>query len=159
VLADTIARLALDLGGPVFDPHVTLAGPLNGSEPELFERGERLQTLLSPFRIVLDEPHHGSEYFRCVYMRAVPDAAITHANELARRVFDLPERSFMPHLSLLYGNYPADERQRIVDGLPDDLRLTFVADTFDLIVLNSLEPKDWVSVRSWRFVGAPSVLA
>ena len=159
LLADTIVRLARENGGPIFDPHVTLAGPIERSEDEIFEMCERFRTRLSRFRIVLDEPLHRPEYFRCVFMRAVPDAPIVRANEVSRQVFELPERPFMPHLSLLYGNHPTDERQRIVNGLPGELRLSFVADTFDLILLNGPEPKDWQTVRSWRFIDVPSVLA
>jgi 2'-5' RNA ligase len=150
LLSRTIRRLAEELHAPVFAPHITLAGPLNGSEQELIERCDSLQRLLSPFEVVLDVPLHGPDYFRCVFMRADADAAIVRAHETARRVFRLPDRPFMPHLSLVYGNYTEAERQHIVSGLPPELRLTFRADSFDLILSTSLDPKDWRSVCSRR---------
>jgi 2'-5' RNA ligase len=151
-LSRTIRTLAREFRAPVFDPHVTLAGPLEGNERELLDRCERLRNELAPFAIVLDEPLDGPDYFRCVFMRAVPDAAIMDANQSARRIFSLPERPFMPHLSLIYGTYSAEERARIVSDLPPDVRLSFTADSFDLILSKTSDPKDWYSVRSMPFL-------
>jgi 2'-5' RNA ligase len=148
LLSRTINRIAEEWHAPVFDPHVTLAGPLDGSERELIERCDTLQMLLSPFRIVLDKPLHGPDYFRCVYMRAEPDAAIMSANDAARRVFNLPHRPFMPHVSLVYGSFTETQRQRIVSVLPPDLCLSFTAESFDLIGADSPDPKDWHTLRS-----------
>ena len=148
LLSRTIIRLARELHAPVFDPHITLAGPLEGAEQELVDKCEHLQRVLGPFPIVLDEPLHGPDYFRCIFMRAVPDSAIMRANLTARTVFDLSEAPYMPHLSLVYGTFPKSERQLIVSTLPRDLRLSFMAQGFDLIRSNSSDPKDWHTVHS-----------
>jgi hypothetical protein len=69
LLSWTIAELARELGSPVFEPHVTLAGPLHGSEQDHLRNSERLASQLSAFEIALSEPSHGPEHFRCVFMR------------------------------------------------------------------------------------------
>jgi 2'-5' RNA ligase len=151
LLSKTIVRLSRELRTPVFEPHVTLAGPLEGSEQKLIERADRLGALLAPFEIVLDEPRHGPDYFRCMFMRAEPGIALMHANATAARVFSLPDRPYMPHVSLVYGSLNQEERQRVVSTLPGDLRLSFTATGFDLIRSDSPEPKDWHSVCSRSF--------
>jgi 2'-5' RNA ligase len=152
LLRRTIKRLAEEWQAPVFEPHVTLAGPLDGSERELMERCDTLQRSLSPFRITLDKPLHGPDYFRCVYMLARPDAAIMSANETARTVFNLPDRPFMPHVSLVYGAFTEHQRQRIVEGLSPDLAVSFTAESFDLIGSDSPDPGDWHTLRSMTLV-------
>ena len=44
ILARTIRELAKQLGGPVFEPHVSLIGSLEGTEEELAQQTERIRT-------------------------------------------------------------------------------------------------------------------
>ena len=148
LLSRTIAELARELGSPVFEPHVTLAGPLHGSEQDHLRNSERLVSQLSSFEIVLSEPSHGPEHFRCVFMRVEPTPTIMRANALAKTAFDLPGDSYTPHLSLVYGTFPEAERRRVLSTLSDSLRLTFPARSVDLIRATSDDPRDWHTVTS-----------
>ena len=147
LLGRTIASLARELGGPVFEPHVTLAGPLHGSEQQLLADCQRLSSQLPPFEIVLGQPSHGPDYFRCVFLLVEPTAAIVRANALAKQLFGLPEDSYMPHLSLVYGTYPESERLRVIGALPPGLRLAFTPGPVDLMRSTSDDPRDWHIVQ------------
>ena len=148
LLSSTIAELARELGSPVFEPHVTLAGPLHGSEADHVRNLERLAHQLSYCDIVLSEPSHSPEHFRCVFMRVEPTRTIMHANALAKATFDLPEKPYTPHLSLVYGTFPEAERLRVLSTLSDSLRFTFPARSVDLIRAASGDPRDWHIVTS-----------
>jgi hypothetical protein len=148
LLSSTIAELGRELGTPVFEPHVTLAGPLHGSEQDHLRNSERLASQLSTFEIVLREPSHGPEHFRCVFMLVEPLPTIMRANALAKSTFDLPDDLFTPHLSLVYATFPEAERRRVVSTLSDNLRLTFAAQSVDLIRATSDDPRDWQTVTS-----------
>jgi 2'-5' RNA ligase len=69
-----------------------------------------------------------------------------NAHELARRLFVKDPSPYMPHLSLLYGDYSIELKDKITSTLSQTLRLTFTVDTFDLIQARSEDPKDWTSI-------------
>ncbi|MGH8010434.1 MAG: hypothetical protein ACREQ3_25855 [Candidatus Binatia bacterium] len=84
VLAETIRELARELNAPVFEPHVTLLGHLEGSEQNHVERTQQLARELHPFQVVLTEPSYQNEYFQCLFMRVQQTPAVMNPNALAR---------------------------------------------------------------------------
>ena len=143
VLVRTIRELAHELAAPLFEPHVTLLGQLDGTEQDHVRRSEELAGQLQPFQIILIDPSYRNEYFQCLFMRVqqTPAAMSTHA--LARRVFHRPEDTYMPHLSLLYGVFPDRRKSEVIDRLQPDVRTSFEASAFYLIRAGSDDPKDW----------------
>ena len=146
ILAKTIADLSKAYQGPCFEPHVTLLGSLPGTEEEIFARSSQLGTSLQPFDIQLTEPALGDQYFQCVFLKAREIPGIMNAYELARKWFGKNTSPYMPHLSLLYGHYSIELKEKIAETLPETLRLGFTVDTFDLIRARSEDPKDWISI-------------
>jgi 2'-5' RNA ligase len=143
LLARTIRRLAGELAAPVFAPHVTLVGHLEGTEREHVRRTEELARRLAPFDVFLTEPCWGDQYFQCIFMRVEETVALRNANALARRLFQRGNERYMPHLSLVYGAYPEARKREIVRGLPAELRTAFRASAVSLIRADSDDPADW----------------
>ena len=48
LLAQTIRELARELGGPVFEPHITLLGDLAGTEEEHIQRSQIATSAIAP---------------------------------------------------------------------------------------------------------------
>jgi 2'-5' RNA ligase len=153
-LAGAIRELARELGGPVFEPHVTLLGRLEGSEDDHRRRTEVLARELRPFPIVLTDAAQGGAYFQCVFLRVQPSAAIMDARARACRVFDRSEPAYVPHLSLVYGVYPDARKRAIMAGVPPALRTSFAVSAVYLIKAASEDPKDWHEVLGVSF-GTP----
>jgi 2'-5' RNA ligase len=135
----------------MFAPHVTLLGHLEGSEGEHQRRTEQLARELRPFPIVLADASHGETYFQCVFLRVQESPALTNAYTRAGRLFGAPERTYMPHLSLVYGDYPAVRKQAIVARLRPELRTSFEASSVYLIKAESEDPKDWHEIARAPF--------
>jgi 2'-5' RNA ligase len=148
LLAGAIRELARKLGAPVFAPHVTLLGHLEGKEDEHRRRTELLARELRPFPIVLAEAAHGDAYFQCLFLRVQQSSAVVDAHARACRVFRRPERAYLPHLSLVYGVYPEARKRAIIAGLPAELRTSFAASAVSLIKAESEDPKDWREILS-----------
>jgi 2'-5' RNA ligase len=146
ILMKTITDLSHAYQAPVFEPHVTLMGSLPGTEKDISVRALELETALPPFDIQLSEPAYGDQYFQCVFLKVQETPAIMNAHELARRLFVKDPSPYMPHLSLLYGDYSIELKDKITSTLSQTLRLTFTVDTFDLIQARSEDPKDWTSI-------------
>jgi 2'-5' RNA ligase len=66
-----------------------------------------------------------------------------NAHELARKLFVKATNAYMPHLSLLYGHYSIEQKNKIMATLSETLQLSFTVDNFELIRSGSEDPKDW----------------
>lgn len=148
VLVEVIERYARESGATPFEPHVTLLGNLDGTEPEILRRSEALGRQLRRFDIELVEPAFGQEHFQCVFMCVRETANVMDANSQARQAFNQAPGKYMPHLSLVYGSFSETRKREIIARLPD-LRLTFAATAVHVIRADSDDPKDWHEVGAY----------
>lgn len=156
LLGTAIQTLAHRLQAPVFEPHVTLLGNLIGTEHELLVRTERLAEKLQPLPITLTEPSYREEYFQCLFLKVKETPSILDAHTAARNLFGHEHGpAYMPHLSLVYGLYPAELKQEVIAGLSSDLRMTFDATVLSLIRADSHDPKGWHELCAMRLGGPP----
>jgi 2'-5' RNA ligase len=120
-------------GAPAFSPHVTLLGGVTGEEKEVSSITEVLAMEIPPFEIHFKEIGCLDEYYRCLFLRAEDTEEIMDAYRKAEDAFRVRHtRPFMPHLSLMYGNYDAQLKERIIDEIGDDLPPGFRAGTLSL---------------------------
>ena len=140
-LVQTIHELAHELGSPVFEPHVTLLAGLIGTEQEHAQRSRIVAQQLRPFNIILSEPSYRTEYFQCLFMRVEQTPVSDERECLARRVFQKPDETYMPHLSLVYGSYPESRKKAIIRNLPSDVRTSFEVTALSLIRADSSDPE------------------
>ena len=144
LLAAAIAELSRTYDGPSFEPHVTLLGDLLGSEEDVATRTLQLAQRLRPYEVQLSTPAYLDQYFRCVFLRVRETPLVMEANAQAIRIFDREDDPpYMPHLSLLYGFFPAALKEQIIAGLSPDLSVRFEATQIHLIGALSDDPKDW----------------
>ena len=143
-LADVISELSTRYHGPKFDPHLTLLGKLEGDEESLVELTRQLARSLHPLEVRLREPGYASQYFRCLFLPVEPCPPIRRVHQQAERIFGRQSTSsFDPHISLLYGLFPARVKQGIIKILPTDLPNALRVSRLQLIRVGSTNPKDW----------------
>jgi 2'-5' RNA ligase len=147
-LAGTILELNRQYTTPAFEPHVTLAEGMTGPVREVAAKMGDLARQIPPFTVHLTTVDGLEEYFRCLFVRVAKTHPIMNANKAAREVFRLERQpAFMPHLSLLYGNLPANVKQRIVASLGRQLELEFKARSLHLYLIKGA-PQAWRAVAS-----------
>jgi 2'-5' RNA ligase len=76
-----------------------------------------------------------------------------NANALARHIFQKPDETYMPHLSLAYGSYPEPSKRAIIRNLPPYVRTSFEVTALFLIRAESNDPKDWHEIANYPFTG------
>lgn len=151
-LQDTIASLAEEFGGPVFMPHVTVLGPfIPESESAAIEHAARLANACAPFMLTLGEAGMQDAYFRSVYLEVQESEALTALHEKAREILQAPiGTTYMPHLSLLYGNYPEERKRAALAALGAGEDASFLADRIHLYRTDGAAA-DWVKVAELAF--------
>jgi 2'-5' RNA ligase len=116
-LARAIAELASGYRGPVFTPHVTLAGVTEAEPDAVAGVLAGVTAGVAPFEVRLTEVGHEPVFFRSLYLRAEPSARLTALHEAAERALALAPEPYRPHLSLLYANLSEDAKPAIAAGL------------------------------------------
>ncbi len=148
-LSRIIRRLSIRHGGPDFPPHVTLLGGRGGSHKDLVAKAARVAAGIHPLTLRLGEIGFLDEYFRCLFAHVALTMPLRKAHECARGVFgSRREPAFMPHLSLLYGDYPRSLKEQIIAEMGPRLDLQFKARVLHVWLAHS-HPRHWRRVASF----------
>lgn len=146
-LAKTISQLNREYSTPNFEPHVTLIGRVVGSEEYILPKTSQLATLIRPYEIRLTAVDYLDEYFRCLFIRVEETEHVMDANLKARGIFNRQQDpKYMPHLSLMYGNFTPRIKEKIIAGIGREFNMKFEARSIHIFSTNG-EPKDWYRVK------------
>jgi 2'-5' RNA ligase len=145
-----------------FVPHMTVVPDvvpgvhLDGNVGDVVAALERwVSTLKKQVPLRLIEIERGKSFFQCVYAKAeVHELMLSTVNQ-AREIFrpDLfeNEAAFMPHFSLLYGDYPVTVRDQAVSRAKDLLRLPLAFEGTSLSLWTSGIPaQEWKMVAEFK---------
>jgi 2'-5' RNA ligase len=113
--SELIDRLAERYSSPHFPPHVTLIGAVHLCEEEVMLKAREVAMAISPFSLALAQLDYTDAYYRSLFVRVEPSPALLAAHREAMKIFSsVPDGSYMPHLSLLYGTFSAALKQRVI---------------------------------------------
>jgi 2'-5' RNA ligase len=148
-LSPILHELSARFGSPSFPPHVTLLGGCAGPRRDLIRKSAQVAAALRPLVIRLEEIDFLDEYYRCLFVRAALTEPLRKAHQVAHRTLDHGrEPSFMPHLSLLYGNFERSIKEGLIAELGPRFDLQFKARSLDLWVTHG-DPRDWRQVAKF----------
>lgn len=152
-LAAVISRLSQQNSSPYFKPHITLLGDVTLLEEEMLSRTSKLTNLISPFRLKLTTVSYLREYFRCLFIKVEESEEIIEANQKARTLFNREhDPKFMPHLSLMYGDFSPEKKEEIISEIGNDFHMTFEVKSLHLVLSSShIAPENWRTLRQFRF--------
>jgi 2'-5' RNA ligase len=146
-LRQTISKLSQQYATPMFPPHVTLLGNLSGGEKDLSSQTQRLAARIRPFQVTLTTVDYLDEYFRCLFLRAEETPTLLEAGRAARIIFHREQDPiFLPHLSLMYGNFDIEIKKQIVESIGHEFNRSFWVSHLRLFSTTG-EPKDWYRVQ------------
>jgi len=148
-LAKIIKNLSNKYSAPIFEPHVTLIGGLIDSEDNIIKKILRFVNLVKPIKIKLRRIGYLNEYYRCLFLIAEETESLMNANSKAREIFDrMHDTKFLPHLSLLYGNFDAKLKEEIIKSLRSEINIEFEAKSIYLVSTRN-RPKDWYEIKKF----------
>jgi 2'-5' RNA ligase len=154
--------MSSELGTFEFLPHITLVAAMEKGEDDAVWRTKALAAELAPYSFEIDEIWYRDAYFQCVYAKMKRTDAVVHANTLAREFF--PERrsdpDYMPHLSLVYGDFDEATKQNEIIPKLRKLMMTDGTDQYSVVPVDAIEvwstqgdAKDWYRVESIPLTG------
>ncbi len=144
-----IRRLSARYGAPEFPPHVTLLGSVLGPRSELIHRAAQVAAALRPFVVRLNEIDFLDAYFRCLFVRAALTEPLKRAHHAACQAFGRRcEPAFMPHLSLVYGDFPPSLKEKMIAEIGPRLDVQFKVRSLHLYRTHG-EPSHWRRVESF----------
>jgi 2'-5' RNA ligase len=148
-LSRVLQQLSAGYGAPEFPPHVTLLGGCVGSCRELIRLTACVAAALRLFVIRLEDIGFRDEYFRCLFVHAALTEPLRKAHQAARQAFGhRREPAFMPHLSLLYGNFPRSLKEEVMAEIGSRLNIQFKVRSLYLYRTHG-EPRHWRRVASF----------
>lgn len=147
-----IGKLAKEFNGPIFEPHITLAGNIEMNLPHLEEKLNVLSRI-DKLDLKLGEVSFSTTYFQNVFIRVNPTAQLLELNINAKKLFGIENTVFMPHISLLYGNQDMKKREEAASKIKI-APTSFTADSF-IVIPATPDPSQWAHVLEVRFKGLP----
>ena len=149
-LSKTISQLSIQYTAPLFPPHMTLIGDIYDGEKEMIAQTQQLASRIRAFQVTLTTVDYLDVYFRCLFLRAEETPALLEANRVARDIFHREqEPRFMPHLSLLYGNFDVETKKQIIQAIGREFRRTFPVTALHLYSTTG-ETKEWYRVQEFE---------
>lgn len=122
----TLSQLIADIGrvfsSPVFEPHVTLLGGMEGTREDILRKSKKLSAMLNPYDVHLAETGSNGTYFQAFFVRVRQTQPVMKANKSARAAFGFVGPKYFPHLSFAYGDFGKKDiaqMQRMVDRRSD----------------------------------------
>jgi 2'-5' RNA ligase len=150
-LAALILQLSRRYNAPKFEPHLTLLGDIEATEEGMLEKSQQLAESLNPFRVHLAKVGQLDDFFRCVFLRAEETPALMAANAEVRKMFGRQaDPGFMPHVSLLYGHYPAEIKEKAIAQIGGGFDIEFDVNSIHLVYSSANIPiNDWNVIKEF----------
>lgn len=131
-LSSLVRDLTRQAGATVFEPHVSIAGPLetvdDGAAAAVRQLRRHLPVELTFTRVELSD----GDWQRGMYLRAEPSPHLLRLRDEAQDVLQLPARDYFAHLSLVYSTASLDQCRAISAELPLNLPLRVRFDRLEL---------------------------
>lgn len=151
-LALIIKNLSQEYGGPVFSPHVTLLARIPAEDEEVVAAKTKIfaQTT-SPFVLTLAGPAIQDAFFKALYLQVAETEKMETLHAKANEIFSMADEGpYVPHLSLLYGNYERARREQTAATLPVSLGASFLVDRVHVYRTEG-ETKNWQKLEGFPF--------
>ncbi len=145
ILRRIIDSLADSYSAPRFDPHITVASGIHGSEEDLHVRLNRAAEGSQPMTLHLLDTDYEDELYLSLFVRIAPNEALLALRERCLREFRLEHDSYMPHVSLMYRKMDPDKKAQIVDRVGKRFDLVFIPDKIYLVRVSG-PPDTWKDI-------------
>jgi 2'-5' RNA ligase len=117
-LQATITELAAGHeDAPVFEPHVTVIGGIDGERAALEETTRALAARTDPLELAFESVRWSTTRHQCVFLLVEPTLELVELRQSAREAVGGPNSAYHPHLSLAYSDMDLADRRDIAQSV------------------------------------------
>lgn len=148
-LAALIKILAEKYKSPLFELHITLLGEIVLLEEDVIKRCQQLTSGQKSFSIILQTVEYQDFYFRALFVQAERTRLLLALHNRAEKIFKMNESpSYMPHLSLLYGDFAQSVKDQIIRNIGKNQEMEFRVGAIHLFKTDG-EVSAWYKVKEF----------
>ncbi len=148
-----ISQLAEQNSSPSFPPHVTLVGSIEADEEEMINKTQDVAKLIHPYTIKLMNVDYTDYYYRSLFVRVEPTEDVMKAYQKVREIFPSPqETGYMPHFSLLYGDFSSETKEQIIKKIGDRFTDEFEVNSLYLYLTQG-DVSKWYKINDFPLRG------
>ncbi len=144
-----IKKLAAENNSPVFEPHITILDATMLPEDEIIRRTEKLVHGQKTFTITLQNIDYQDYFFRTLFVRAKITNQLLLLRKKVAEVFEMDLPPYMPHLSILYGDFPQVVKNKIIENIGRDQTTSF--ELRSVILMKGGEIDKWRIIKQFPF--------
>ena len=149
MLRSDIRKLHLSLGGPVFDPHLTLVGDMEAQIGQVEYMARRLAASVAPGRILVQGLETSSSFFMACYLRVqLPQTLKDHRRKIQRELRCREYSGGPDHVSLAYGPL----RTIGSGGLLQELSNKYASRELSFRYVDIANSAKFIPVEKWRVI-------
>ncbi len=150
-LSNLITQLSKEYSTPNFEPHITILHSLVMMEEDIINKTRHLASTINPFKVKLNVIDYLEEYFRCLFVRAEETDDLVNLSNRAREIFNRQsDPKYMPHLSLLYGNFSAEIKKNIIKKIGSKFEEKFKVKSLNLFSSEE-DISKWHRIKEFNF--------
>ena len=106
------------LGGPIFEEHITISGPLKKKRPGRIISVKNALHNVRPITLEVLGYGYKDVYFQALFLRIKKTKELIHLKKTLDKEFGLTTSGYLPHISLLYGKESKDNKGKLIKSLP-----------------------------------------
>lgn len=131
---------------PFFPPHLTIHGVVDSTDTKVIETTQGAVKNIQPFELELGDVEFSNTYFQSIFVRVKTSAKLLSAHMAISQGFGITEpKTYMPHISLVYGDFPMSKREKIAAEITLRNR-KFTASKITIVRADTADPADWDTV-------------
>ena len=147
-LSDLNNYFANRLGGPVFEPHITLLADLPGEADRTIAHCTKLFLAELSTEAQIQGVDGTENFFMSLFLDVSLPEAFGHAREKLALSLGVEAQKFRPHISLAYGPINGADKRDAISQLSNELGRS----TFEVTSIAVVEASQIISVDDWRTV-------
>ncbi|MBU0578774.1 hypothetical protein KKE34_04260 [Patescibacteria group bacterium] len=142
-----VSQYSKEYDSPIFTPHVTINGRVSLTDDQVIRKVEKAVFNIKSFEIEVGNVEFSTTYFQCVFVRMKTSAKLLETHLSLKNALGVKDQHvFMPHASLVYGDFDMKTREKIASEIK--FKSTgFIAKKITIVRVDSSNPKDWNIVK------------
>ncbi len=154
LLEETINSLAAISAGPSFPPHLTVLARIpEENESVVCEKAQEVSKRAGPLTVSCEDFGVQDTYFRSLYLVANPTEELMALHKNAQELFAMrTSEGYLPHISLMYGLLPPEQKERIIESLSYLSPCSFTAQSLSVWKTPG-ESSSWTRVATFPLLG------